>query len=522
MVQPPTSPPADRFHFYAGVARNTVYLTAAIGAASAGLLACDVLLARTLSVDDYGLIVYMVGLISFLLYLSDLGLSRWLPTTLAGALARGDRKTAARACGSALVLEVAAGCLLAAGVVAVSYRMPEVIRTLQGWFGAGPRGPAGEIPPRIAQWMRVLALWLVILPIVRYFEGVYDGYQQMRFSFLSALFREPVRALVIAAVVAVTADMGAVVLAVGLAPVLILAVNLCLFGRFRRATPDCRLALEARSIAKVFYSTLYFFLPMVGLWVFPDLVRLVAGTFDSLATAGKLKICMSLTLLAFVPLGALARAFLPAFGSKVQDRTVLGASFLGSLKLAGLVNFAFFVLMASAGAYVARGVFGAEYPVAEMHGLMVLVALGSFYEGFRLLTEPVLQGTGHAPVAGYIEAVRLAVLLALGVLVVPRWPGEGIAVILCVVNLLAWALRFAAVQRFVVRVPWAAMTGLALMNTVMAVAALRGWTAVFWIVAAAAVVVQALTFTRADVAAVRSTLKILLRGLRSGRDDAGA
>ncbi|HET6442078.1 MAG TPA: hypothetical protein VFH53_06860, partial [Phycisphaerae bacterium] len=76
MVQPPTSPPADRFHFYAGVARNTVYLTAAIGAASAGLLACDVLLARTLSVDDYGLIVYMVGLISFLLYLSDLGLSR--------------------------------------------------------------------------------------------------------------------------------------------------------------------------------------------------------------------------------------------------------------------------------------------------------------------------------------------------------------------------------------------------------------------------------------------------------------
>jgi len=512
-----TSQPADRFRFYAGVARNTVYLTTAIGVTSGALFACDVLLARTLTKDEYGLIVYVMGFIWFALYLSDLGLSRWLPATLAQALGRGDTASANRILGHALILQTAAGWLLAGLIVGISFYVPEVARLLKDWLGAGSPVEGSEIPHYVGPWLRVLALWLVTLPFVRLLEGVYDGHQEMGYSLLAAVLREPVRMVAIAGVVLVTHNVGWAVMAIALSSVVILALNLILYKRFQRRAAGCRFVLDRNGLGETFHASMYFFLPLVGLLMFPELVRLIAGSFDSPVVAGKLKICMSLTLLAFIPIGALARAILPAFGSKSQDRLILRASFLGSLKLAGVINFVFFVGLAAAGAYAVRVIFGAAYPVEEMHGLMVLVALASFYEGFRLLTEPLLQGTGHARVFGYIEALRLVAIVVLGFVLVPRWPEEGIAVALCAVNLLAWALRFAAVQHHVVRVPWVAMTGLALLATAMAVAAMYGWTAIFWILTAATLLLQALTFTRADVAALRNTFGILLQGLRPGK-----
>ncbi len=502
---------ASRHHFYARVAGNTFYLAAAIGATSLGLFGLDVLLNRFLGdAAAFGLITYVVGLVSIPLYLSDLGLSRALPAALASAVARGETREANRACGNALALQAAATGVLSAGVVAASYRLPEVVEAVRGLFGLDAGGVA--IPEYVAPWCRVLVVWMAAMSIVRLLSAIFDGYQKMRYSFLGALLREPVRMVCIAAVGWwFVFGTGVAVLVLALSSVAALGLNMVLFRFFQRANPDCRFAFDRTGCARMLRESLYFYLPLVGLWIFPELVKVMAGTLDSPETVGRVTVCLRLSMLAFVVLGALPRAMLPAFSEKAQDMAVLRASFLGLLKYAGLANFVVFAVMVSAGPHLVRAIFGAAYAVQDIYAVMVLVSLGSFFEIYRLLTEPALQATGHARAAGVVEVVRVAAFVGLATVWIPRWPLLGVAAAFVVVNLLAWLLRFVVTHRWVVRVPWFAMVGTAGLASGVAALALAHWTIAFWLLVAAAVVVQCLQFSRTEADTLRRTLRAFLR-----------
>jgi O-antigen/teichoic acid export membrane protein len=501
-----SDPSASRYHFYARVAGTTAYLAAAVGASSLGLFGIDVLLNRLLGdAAQFGLITYVVGLISIPLYLSDLGLSRALPAAIASAVARGETREANRAFGNALVLQIAAAGVLAAGVVAASYRLPEVVEAVRGVFGLD----AGSVtvPEYVAPWCRVLVVWMVAMSIVRLLSGVFDGYQKMRYSFVAALLREPVRMVCIAAVgLWFVFGTGAAILVLAMSSVVALGLNVVLFRFFQRANPDCRFAFYRVGCARMFRESLYFYLPLVGLWIFPELVKVMAGTLDSPETVGRVTVCLRLSTLAFVVLGALPRAMLPAFSGKAHDVVVLRASFLGLLKYAGLANFVVFAVMASGGPYLVRAIFGAAYAVQDIQAVMVLVSLGSFLEIYRLLTEPVLQATGHARAAGVVEVVRVAAFVGLGMVLIPRWPLMGVVAAFVVVNFLAWLLRFVYTHRLIVHVPWFAMVAIAGFASGAAALALAGWTLLFWLLVAAAILVQFFQFSRTEAATIRRTL----------------
>ena len=505
-----SDPSASRYHFYARVAGNTAYLAAAVGASSLGLFGIDVLLNRFLGdARAFGLITYVVGLIAIPLYLSDLGLSRALPAVLASALARGDTREANRACGQALVLQVAATAVLAALVLAVSYRLPEVVRLVQGLFGLEAGGVT--IPEYVAPWCRVLLVWMGAMSVVRLLSAVFDGYQKMGYSFAAAMLREPVRMVCVGVVVLLVSGTGAAILALAFSSLVVLGLNGVLLRLFQRAHPDCRFRFERAGYGRMLRGSLYFYLPLVGLWIFPEVVKVMAGTLDSPETVGQVTVCLRLASLAFVVLGALPRAMLPAFSEKAHDPVVLRASFLGLLKYAGLVNLAAFAVMASAGPQLVRLIFGSAYPVEEVHGVMILVALGSFFEIYRLVTEPALQATGHARAAGVVEVARLAAFLVLGTLLIPSWSRIGVAVAFVAGNGLAWVLRFVVTHRRVVLVPWPALLVLGGLVSGAAVMALVRSALGFWILIAAAVVVQFLQFSRTEADTMRRTLRAFLR-----------
>ena len=491
-----TDPASSRYHFYTRVAGNTFYLVAAIGVTSLGLFGTDVLLNRFLGdAAKFGLITYIVGLIAIPLYLSDLGLSRALPAALASALARGEEREANLACGSALVLQLAATTLLAGAVFLASYRLPQVIQMLRGAFGL-----TGEVtvPAHVAPWCRVLVLWMVSMSVVRLLSSIFDGYQKMRYSFLGALLREPVRLVCLAAVGIFVFGTGVAVLTLALSSVLVLGLNLALFRAFQWKHPGCRFAFDAASCVRMVRESLYFYLPLVGLWIFPEIVKAMAGTLGSPATVGQLMVCLRLSMVAFVFLGALPRAMLPAFSEKAQETAVLQASFLGLLKYAGLANFVGFVLMAAAGPYLVPAIFGEAYTVEGVYTVMVLVSLGSFFEIYRLLTEPVLQATGHARAAGIVEAVRVVAFVGAAMVLIPRWPLVGAAMAFVAVNFLAWVLRFVYTDRLVVRVPWGAMALLGALTSIVTAAALARWTLAFWLLVGGTLVVQVVQFSRAE------------------------
>jgi len=354
-------------------------------------------------------------------------------------------------------------------------------------------------------------VWMGAMSVVRLLSAVFDGYQKMGYSFAAAMLREPVRMVCVGVVVLLVSGTGAAILALAFSSLVVLGLNGVLLRLFQRAHPDCRFRFERAGYGRMLRGSLYFYLPLVGLWVFPELVKVVAGTLDSPETVGQVTVCLRLASLAFVVLGALPRAMLPAFSEKAHDPTVLRASFLGLLKYAGLVNLAAFAVMASAGPHLVRLIFGSAYPVEEVHGVMMLVALGSFFEIYRLVTEPALQATGHARAAGVVEVARLAAFLVLGTLLIPSWSRIGVVVAFVAVNLLAWVLRFVVTHRRVVLVPWPALLVLAGLVSGAAGMALVRSALGFWILIAAAVVVQFLQFSRTEADTMRRTLRAFLR-----------
>jgi O-antigen/teichoic acid export membrane protein len=507
---PPTpTAPSDRYAFYARVAGSTAYLTVALATTNAALFGCDVVLARSLTPRDYGLVIYLTGLVTIVLNLSDLGLSRYLPSALASALAQGETGRANRTCGNALVIQVIAACALAAVLGGLFFRAPSAIEAVRRALGA----PPSDVPlePYVWPLTVMFGLWVLIFSVTRLITAVYDGYQQMRYSFLAALVRDPVRLVVLAVAMVLAATLDSALWGQALSALPILVLSLILLALFRRANPAARFALGPSERPALVRDSLYYFVPSVGLWLFPELVKVTTGTFDVPETVGRLKICLGLASLAFVALAAVQRAFLPAFSEKASDKPVLQASFLGLVKVAGLLSFLVFAGMVTVGPYLVRLVFGPQYSVDVIRNLLVVLSLAAFFEGYRLVTEPLLQGTGHFRILGVVEFVRLAVFIVLAAVMIPRWSGVGAAAAIAGAALLAWALRFILVHRRVVRVPWPAMIAVAALVSAIAGSAVLRWTAAQVSLIAVAAGVMVLQFSRGEAQTLVRSLRLLLR-----------
>jgi O-antigen/teichoic acid export membrane protein len=291
-----------------------------------------------------------------------------------------------------------------------------------------------------------------------------------------------------------------------LASLPILGLQLILFRAFRRRNPLCSPRVDPSTFGAFLRECLHFFVPFMGVLIFADLVRSMTGMLDSAETLARLKNCMGLSSLAFVALGAVPRAILPAFSSKSDDPLVLRAGFLGLLKYAGFFNFLMFVIMTRFGPYIVPVLYGSKYPAADVRPLMVLLALGSFFEGFRLLTDPALQGTGHVRKTGAIEAVRVAVFVAAGLIVIPRLPGIGVGYAFCGVTLLSWLLRLGAIHRWVALVPVWRLAGLLVIVVSITAFAILEWPVLFWAATAMGVAFQLSGFSRVEIRTIRDTV----------------
>jgi O-antigen/teichoic acid export membrane protein len=483
----------SRYKFYAHVAGNTGYLIMGLAVSSAALFGFDVFLGRFLTKSNLGLVTYAVCVTNIFLILSDLGLSQAMPAQLAAALAAGDTGRTNRLVGNALWLQLVAALLGGGLLLGASYVVG---------------GEDSEVGP----WIRVLALWLVTLPFVRLMSAVYEGYQRMPYSFLATLLREPLRLVLLVAVFFgfMAGPQTAIQVFAGSA-VVILAANLVVLKVFLSRTPQLHFWPVLKGSGDLLKTSFYFYLPLISLWVYPELVKVLTGKCDTPEALARLRVCVSLSTVVFVVLAALPRALLPAFSSKAKDLLVVRASFLGLLKYGGFINFVAFALIAGVGPYLAPLIYGPQYPQESIRQLLILVALGSFFDVYRLLSDPILQGTGNFRVTGVVETVRLAAFVALALIVIPRWPGLGVGAAYATVALLAWLVRLIWIDRRIVYLPWFSLLVTVALALGMAASGFFQQPLLFWILAAAAVIFQAAQFSRIEFDTIRQTLKAFLK-----------
>jgi len=179
---------ADNSSLYRRLAGNTMYLFLAQGLGGVGLFLSYVVASRFLtkghdtSAYDTYILATSVGV--FFLSVSELGLTEGTTRLVASLLGRGLRPQVPTVALRALAI------LLVAGTAAA----------LVTFLGADPIARLIGSPAS-APFIALSALCIVPMALVRVPTSVFEGCQEMKYSFLAAVVREPLKVIVLLALI---------------------------------------------------------------------------------------------------------------------------------------------------------------------------------------------------------------------------------------------------------------------------------------------------------------------------------
>jgi len=390
---------ADNATLYRKIAGNTMYLFLAQGLGGVGLFLSYVVASQFLTkgndTSQYDTFIVTMSVGVFFLSVCELGLTEGTTRLVASLMGRGLEQQVPAVAWRAL------GILLVSGGVA----------TAAVFLGAGRiAGLIGS--PEAAPYIALAALWIVPMALVRVPTSLFEGCQQMKYSFLAAVVREPIKVVVLLAL----APLGlTVALAVwgwfiwSVITVLLTLGLMILFLRKHGLGLRVRGRWEGRGLLA---SSRYLYLPHLSACLLPVLLRLLVNRFSPTGGVGAFHNAMSLATLTMMLFLPISQALLPAFAHAHARRQSLDALGHAATRFVGLVAF-LGLLFYSLYSAPLLAIFGAAYQ--EVGLFLAMAVVGIFFDSFKTITNPLLKGAMQARAVTWIEVVRLVVTLATGI-----------------------------------------------------------------------------------------------------------
>ena len=390
---------ADNTALYRKIAGNTMYLFLAQGLGGVGLFLSYVVASRLLTkgedTSQYDTFIVVLSVGVFFLSISELGLTEGTTRLVASLMGRG------------LERQVPAVAWRALGILLVSGSIGAVVT----FIGAGPIASLiGS--PESAPYLALAALWIVPMALVRVPTSLFEGCQQMKYSFLAAVVREPIKVVVLLALAPLGLTVAlavwgwfiwsviTVLLTLGLMVVFLRREGLGLLGGGR---------WEGRGLL---VSSRYLYLPHLSACLLPVLLRLLVNRFSPTGGVGAFHNALSLATLTMMVFLPISQALLPAFAHAHARRQSLEALAHTAIRIVGLIAFLGLMFYSFFSDRLLT-IFGAAYREAGL--FLAMAVVGIFFDSFKTITNPLLKGAMRARAVTWIEVIRLVVTLATGI-----------------------------------------------------------------------------------------------------------
>jgi O-antigen/teichoic acid export membrane protein len=415
-------------HLYLKIARNTVYLLLSNVVANGCLFATNIILANRLSTEVYGMVTLVISISSICVLLADLGVSTGATKSLAEAL---DAHTHER------VENILSGSFRVTLLAAALF-------TLLCFVTASPLG-AFLGHREIIPYLKMAALWVVPYSFMRNSLAVFQGFQDMKYSFWANFAREPLRLIALFVILLIGVSIERIVIGWTVAVYIGLLFFILFLVRFL-SQRGCRFHLRSRGNERGFMRySLYLYLPFLGVWAMPYLLNALVGKFGGLNEVSYFTVAFSLTTLPFFLFLPLSNALLPAFsetfGKEGLDRKPITLLFA----YVGVANFFLFSILCFWRHFVLTRIYGADYEAAQT--LLVILSFAVFFESFKIVADPLLKGTRYARLSMFIEIFRFAIILTGGVALIHFWSVTGASIILLIVYFLSSLLKLSLIER---------------------------------------------------------------------------
>ena len=452
----------DTTSFYRRIAGNTAYLFLGQAVGGLGLFVSYVIASRLLTRGDdtsaYDAYILAISVGVFFLSFSELGLTEGTTRLVASLLAHGRRACVPTVAQRALAILLVAGGAATAIVLVGAEHIARIVGS-----------------PEAAPLIRLSALWIIPLAVIRVPTSVFEGFQEMKYSFLAALVREPIKVALFLVLAAVGFTLRLALAAWVLWSVVALGLTLAIFARFLHKQ-GLRLA-EGEPLERpgLLASSRYLYLPHLSVCLLPVLLRLLVNRFSPTGGVGAFHNALSLATLTMMVFLPIAQALLPAFAHAHARRESLEALVRTAMRFVGLTAFAGLAFYSFTAGPLLSLFYGETYREAGLY--LAMAAVGLFFDAFKTVTNPLLKGAMQARASTWIEVVRLVVTIGAGVPLTLRFGPLGMMegfVLGCVVSTV---LQLACVRRLLGIRCWADTV----LPTLWAVVLCSGWVAAHFV-----------------------------------------
>ncbi len=358
----------------------------------------NMLIARTLGVEDFGIVSFLLGIVNVTIVAIDFGLSTAATKRIAEERGRGSNDIKLRTlirsfqrtiCLTGIAGAVACGCLVAFAPLSL----------LEGF--------------KIADsWL--LGLWVLVPTITKGIIAVFNGFEDMRFTLIGLLMLEPLKlAMLLVLLFSGAMTLQALFLIWGWTLLFALIIIVLIGRRFldkRVGTIPSR-PWRFSDITGRLHESIAYLMPFIGITIMPGLVALILGIVSTKTEIAWFAASASLASMSFLVLEPVAKTLLSAFTHRFarSGQAIAPSEGAQLLRMLSLVNVCVLLGYLLFGSLIIRWTYGGEFELA-ISVVMILAAV-NFFESFRLGVDPLLFSINAVSMVSRIELVRYAIML---------------------------------------------------------------------------------------------------------------
>ena len=419
---------------YRMITSNTLYSLKGSLITSGSLFAMNLILARTFTPLDIGLIFIVISITGIFMVIAELGIPQAVTIKLSERI---SREASYRGPGdvssiifSSYILGIIITILFVLGLFFISDFIPLIISNID-----------------VQGALKISSLWILMSIVLKISQGVFNGFQKMKYSFFLNICVEPLKFLVVIFAFLFGLNWRGVIW--GLTFSYLLAFLICIAFLFIFLTKE-KIALDAKATQckrEIFIQGLLLCSPILGSFLIPYTLNLILARYG-VGEVSYFALSLSLTSIYFVIFNAFSLAFLPAVTQLMvqKDKERLTNIVMVGVKYIGLGGFGILLVFYFFSDFLLGIIFGTQYIKAQQ--VLKLLAFSVFFDIFRTIYDPLLMGTRHGGVVTIIEWIKFGMVILLGSITIERFCLLGTGITLFFSFLTSSSLKIFFIQRY--------------------------------------------------------------------------
>jgi len=383
------------------IEKNIIYLLAASCLTNISLFLVNIILINNLSKTDFGIFTLLVSIVYIFIAFSELGISQGTIKYVSEHHGLGDTeyiKTHIRNFFSATII-------ISFLFLLFFYISLPIWRIFYNYIPTG--------------YTALFALIILPYPVIRYWNAITDGFQNMKYSLFFSVVREPLKlVLLLIAAYLFFLDIKSAVVVFVCSSYITLTFSYIIYRVFisRRGIPF-EMEIDRGVLfnkEKMRYFS-YLYISFLIFWIQPNILYLIIGRFLNPENVAAFTACFILNNIMWVFLLPVMDTLFPFISSVYKDRHVFrGARRKIYYVLLATVTsaFAWVIFVYFLGEKLIGFFYGGAYAIHK--NIFYLLSISLFFDSFRVLFDPMLKGTRHANVLLYLELARIAGIIILG------------------------------------------------------------------------------------------------------------